>query len=170
VPLIVSVVRSFVVVLSGLALPAVVWAQAPAAKAPTCTSLFTAAELAQTVGGGFEDMGPKERSPGETECAWMARGGSKGFQTVSVQFYDRRAIKDANQTPAAFYETVVSGAEGMASGKRQPLPGIGQQAAFVPTDPQALAVVLRADGVARIVGNNISKAQITAIAKAIAAP
>ena len=169
-PFVASVVRSSVIASALLALPGIVSAQAPAAKAPTCTSLFTAAELAQTVGGGFKDMGPEERHPGETECSWMARGGATGFQTVSLQFYDLRAIKDANQTPAAFFETVVDGAEGMASGKRQPLPGIGQQAVFVPTDPQALAVVLRADGVARIVGNNISKAQITAIAKAVAAP
>ena len=115
-------------------------------------------------------MGLKTRTPGETECSWMARGGATGFQTVSVQFYDLRALDDANETPAAFFERVVAGAEGMASGKRQPLPGIGQQAAFVPTAPQVLVVVLRADGVARIVGNNVSKAQITAVAKAVAAP
>jgi hypothetical protein len=42
--------------------------------------------------------------------------------------------------------------------------------AFVATDPQVLAVVQRADGVARIVGNNLTKAQITAVARAVATP
>ncbi len=40
----------------------------------------------------------------------------------------------------------------------------------MPTDPQVLAVVQRADGVARIVGNNLTKAQITAVARAVATP
>lgn len=141
-----------------------------AAVPPTCATLFTAAELAQAVGEGFKEMGLKSRAPGETECAWMARGGSAGFKTVAVQFYDQRALAEANVTAAVFFERVVSGAEGMAKGKRQPLLGIGEQAAFVPTAPQVLAVVQRADGIARIVANNVSKAQITAVAKAVAAP
>lgn len=58
----------------------------------------------------------------------------------------------------------------MASGKRQMLSGIGQKSAFVPTDPHVLVVVQRVDGVARIVGNNLTKAQITAVAKAVATP
>ena len=48
--------------------------------------------------------------------------------------------------------------------------GDGRKAAFVPTTPQVLAVVQRSDGVARIVGNNLTKAQITAVARAVAAP
>jgi hypothetical protein len=59
----------------------------------------------------------------------------------------------------------------MASGKkREMLAGIGQKAAFLNADPQVLAVVQRADGVARIVGNNLTKAQITAVARAVASP
>lgn len=69
------------------------------------------------------------------------------------------------------FEQIVSAAEGRASGKkREALAGIGQKAAFVPTDPQVLAVVQRAGGVARIVGNNLTKAQITAVARAVATP
>jgi hypothetical protein len=160
--------RAALVLATLVAVPSAARAQ-DTAVAPTCATLFTAAELAQAVGPGFKDMGPKQRNPGETECAWMARG-SKGFQTVAVQFYDQRALEAASVSAAEFYERVVSGAEGVASGKRQPLAGVGQQAAFVPTDPQALVAVLRADGVARIVANNVSKAQLTAVAKAVAAP
>jgi hypothetical protein len=154
-----------------LSLSTALHGQAKADAAPTCATLFTADELLKAVGPDFKDMGAQTRGEGETECAWMARGGSKGFQTVSVQFYDLRAVKASNSsTLPALFETFVSAAEGMASGKRQLLPGIGQQAAFVPTDPQVLVMVQRADGLARIVGNNLTKAQITAVATAIAAP
>ncbi len=142
------------------------------AQAPTCMTLLTADELTKAVGAGFTDMGGQARDAGETECPWMLRGGG-AFKTVSVQFYDLTAVKASPtaSTLEAFFELIVSGGEAAASGKkREPLTGIGQKAAFVPTDPQVLAVVQRADGVARIVGNNLTKAQITAVARAVAAP
>lgn len=149
--------------------PSVVRAQTP----PTCMTLLTADELTKAAGAGFKDMGGRPREEGETECPWMLRGGSGGFKTVSVQFYDLRAVQASQNAPSldAFFEQIVAAAEGAASGKkREALAGVGQKAAFVPTDPQVLAVVQRADGVARIVGNNLTKAQITAVARAVATP
>ena len=140
---------------------------------PTCTTLLTADELTEAVGAGFADMGARDRGEGETECPWMLRGGSGGFKTVSVQFYDLRAVKACPNAPEldAFFEQIVAAGEGAAGGKkREVLAGAGQKAAFIPTDPQVLAVVQRADGVARIVGNNLTKAQITAVARAVATP
>jgi hypothetical protein len=137
-----------------------------------CSTLLTAEELTKAVGEKMTDMGARERGPGETECPWMLRGGSSGFKTVAVQFYELSHIKASPtaSTPDAFFETIVSAAEGVASGKRELLPGVGQKAAFVPTTPQVLAVVQRADGIARIVGNNLTKAQVTAVARAVATP
>lgn len=139
---------------------------------PVCASLLTADELATIVGEKMQDMGPRQRGPGESECAWMLRGGKSGFKSVAVQFYDASYVKDsAPKTLDGFFESLVANAEAMASGgKRELLPGVGQKAAFVPTTPQVLAVVQRADGVARIVGNNLTKAQISAVAKAVATP
>lgn len=139
---------------------------------PTCATLLTADEITKIVGEPMKDMGADERGPGETECAWMLHGGSAGFKSVSVQFYDKRAVLtgSAVTTLDGLFEEAVSGAEGVASGKREMLPGIGSKAAVVPTDPQVLAIVQRADGVARIVGNNLTKAQIVAVARAVAAP
>ena len=149
--------------------PSTVDAQTP----PTCMTLLTADEVTKAVGAGFKDMGGRAREAGETECPWMLRGGAGGFKTVSVQFYDLSAVK-ANQNAAtldAFFEQIVESGEAAAGGKkREALAGIGQKATFVPTDPQVLAVVQRADGVARIVGNNLTKAQIAAVARAVAAP
>jgi hypothetical protein len=143
-----------------------------ASAPPTCSTLLTADELTKAVGEKMADMGARPRAAGETECPWMLRGGSSGFKTVAVQFYDLSNIK-ANlnaSTPDTFFESLVSAAEGVASGKRELLAGVGRKAAFVPTTPQVLAVVQREDGVARIVGNNLTKAQITAVARAVAAP
>jgi hypothetical protein len=137
-----------------------------------CAKLLTPEELTAVIGEKMQDMGARERAAGETECPWMLRGGSSGFKTVSVQFYDLNNIKASTNaaTPDALFETLVSSAEGVASGKREMLAGIGKKAAFVPASPQVLAVVQRADGVARIVGNNLTKAQITAVARAVATP
>jgi hypothetical protein len=143
------------------------------ATVPACATLLTAEELTKAVGETMKDMGPRIRESGESECPWMLHGGSTGFKTVAVQFYDLKVIKAATtaSTLPTFFEEIVSAAEGAASGKkREMLPGIGQNAAFVPTDPQVLAVVQRPDGVARIVGNNLTKAQITAVARAVATP
>ncbi len=162
-----SVIRLLLV--SGLLLVAPAVARA---QAPTCMTLLTADELTKAVGAGFKEMGGQARDAGETECPWMLRGGG-AFKTVAVQFYDLTAVKASPASPTleAFFEMIVSGGEAVAAGKkRETLAGIGQKAAFVPTDPQVLAVVQRADGVARIVGNNLTKAQITAVARAVAAP
>ena len=118
------------------------------------------------------DMGPDERSPGETVCSWMLRGGSAGFKSLSVEAYELKYIEASPTAPGldAFYELIVSSGEDAGSAKREPLAGIGLKAAFVAASPQVLAVVQRADGVARIVGNNLTKAQITAVARAVATP
>jgi hypothetical protein len=102
--------------------------------------------------------------------AQKARPQASGRQESGDRLYDLLALKTAGLSGAQLYERIVSGAEGVATGKRQPLAGVGEQAAYVPTAPQGLVVVLRADGVARIVANNVSKAQLTAVAKALAAP
>jgi hypothetical protein len=143
------------------------------AQTPACATLLTAEELTKAVGATMKDMGARIRESGESECPWMLRGGPAGFKTVAVQFYDLKVIKASTtaSTLPAFFEQVVSAAEGTASGKkREMLTGIGQKAVFVPTDPQVLAVVQRPDGVARIVGNNLTKAEITAVALAVATP
>jgi hypothetical protein len=150
--------------------PATESAQKAASAKPACVALLTADELKAAVGSALEDMGPTERGEGESECAWMGRAG--GFKTVSVQFYDARAIKasPSASTPDAFFEMIVKAAEESTSKKREAVPAVGQRTAFVPTDPQTLAVVQRPDGVARIVANGLNKAQTLAVARAVATP
>ena len=146
-------------------------AQKPAGK-PMCATLLTADELAKAVVAGFQDMGADEREAGESSCPWMLRGGKDGFKTVNVQFYTLAAVKTSPMAPTAekFFEMLVKAAEESNNKKRETLPGIGVAAAFVAADPQVAAFVQRADGVARIVGNNLTKAHITAVAKAVVTP
>ena len=144
----------------------------PAAAGSGCGALLTADEVKAAVGAAMESLGVDKRGEGETECDWMLRGAPGGLKTVAVSFYDQTAIKASPtaSTGDAFFEMVVKAAEESTSAKREMIPGVGQHAAFVPTAPQTLAVVHRADGVARIVANGLSKAQTIAIAKAVATP
>ena len=85
----------------------------PSAAVPVCATLLTADELTKIIGEKMEDMGPRVRDSGESECSWMLRGGSKGFKTVSVQFYDMKVIKASTAAPTlpAFFEQIVSSGE-----------------------------------------------------------
>jgi hypothetical protein len=154
------------------AVPASAQKAAPAGAKLPCGTVLTADEVKAAVGVALEDLGPVDRGKGETECDWMARGGPGGLKTVGVVFYDQSAIaaSPAASTGDAFFEMLVKAAEESSSAKREMVPGVGQHAAFVPTNPQTLAVVHRADGVARIVANGLTKAQTIAIAKAVATP
>ena len=101
----------------------------------------------------------------------MSRG-SGGFKTLAVTVYDQSAIKASPTAPTgdAFFDMIVKASEESLSLKREVIPGVALHAAFVPAAPQTLAVVHRADGVARIVANGLTKAQTIAIAKAVATP
>ncbi len=133
---------------------------------PMCATLLTAEELATAVVSGFQDMGAEESDPGHSSCPWMLRGDS-GFKTVSVQFTTLGAITEDEYSIEEYFNNLVNAGVGMG-GEKEDLPNIGVRAAFIPTDPQVLAIVQRKDGVARIVGNNLTKEQITNVAKAVA--
>ena len=135
-------------------------------------TLLPADAIAKVAGETFRDLGSEVSRSGASECEWAARLGTPGAKTLSFTFYDVVALKasPAYANADEYFESVVSGPEQRASGKREMLPGIGVKAAFVPTAPQVLVAVQRKDGVARLVGNNLTKAQMIALARAIAAP
>ncbi len=147
-------------------------ASANKSATPMCATLLTAEELSKAVVAGFQDMGAEEREPGASSCPWMLRGGANGFKTVNVEFSNTAYIKTTPNASTAdkYFEMLVTAAEESNNKKREILPGIGQRAAFIAADPQVGAFVQRADGVARIVANGLTKAQITAVARAVATP
>jgi hypothetical protein len=140
-------------------------AQAPASL--RCASLLTAAELQKAVGEAFESVGADVKNPGETECGWFARTPG-GVKTVSLQFYDRTYIANTpSKTVDGFYGMM---SEPSATEKMTPLPGVGVKAVFVTGDPQNGAYVQLADGVARVVANNLTQSQVVAVARAVTTP
>lgn len=144
-------------------------AQAPAP--PTCMSLLTSDAIVKVMGATFNDMGQEVARSGATDCEWTSRGGTAGVKALSVNFFDSSKIKasPAGFTDDAYFEMVVSGAERAGSSTREMLAGIGLRTAFVTTKPQVQVVVQRPDGVARIIGNNVTKAEMTALARVLAA-
>ncbi|MEO7548090.1 MAG: hypothetical protein ABIT82_06670 [Ramlibacter sp.] len=144
----------------------------PAGALPTCMSLLTSDKLAKVMGATFKDMGNERDASGATDCEWSLRGGTAAVKYLSVSFFDSTKIKasPAGLTDDSYFEAVVAGAEKAGSSKREMLSGVGVKSAFVATAPQVQVVVQRRDGVARIIGNNVTKSEITALAKAIAAP
>jgi len=150
-----------------------VTAQKAATSATTpCAMVLTADEVKAAVGAAMQGYPPDDRGRGNTECEWILRGGPGGVKTLSVSFHDLDGIKlsPVAPTPDGFYEMLVKAAEDSTSTRREPIAGAGLHAAFVPTSPQTLAIVHRADGVVRIVANGMTKAQTIALAKAVATP
>jgi hypothetical protein len=149
------------------AAPVTIGAQQPATH--RCASLLTADEIQKAVGETFENVDTISRNPGSTECTRIARG-PKGAKSVVVQFFDVTYIKsgpDGDNTVERFFTRMAAPS---ATEKVQPLPGVGLKAAVVTADPQRGAYVQLADGVARIVANNLTEAQVIAVARAVAAP
>ena len=137
-------------------------APAAGAAAPTtCASLLTASEVEAAAGKGFEDMGPDDRGEGVSECAWMSRGAG-GFKLVAVTF---RAEKGEEE-----FEAELVSMEEAAGGKREALAGVEGKAALLKFGEQLVAVVYTAGGVARVAANGLTRAQVTALARAVAGP
>jgi hypothetical protein len=130
------------------------------AAAATCATLLTAPEVEAAAGKGFEDQGPSDRGEGESECAWMSRGAG-GFKLVAVSFWDNKSQAD--------YEEDIAGREEATGTKREAIAGLAR-AALMKNGEQLVAIVHTAGGLARVVSNGLTKAQVIAIAKAVAGP
>ena len=146
--------------------PTTGFAQAPAVVSPRCAELLSIEQVRATIGAGLAATAQAPRDPKVLECAWSRAGGA----TVSLQFFDRKAI-DANpvtHTPDGYYEMIVSAGEDAVGKKREPVAGLVSRASFVQGQTQLLLVVQRADGVARVLLGNVTRPQAAALARAIA--
>ncbi len=131
---------------------------------------MTDAEITKAVGTPMRAIGNDVRGPGHTECKWMLAG-QGAFKTLAVIFEDETALTAARAaTSEKLFETYVSSAEQTGKSKRNPLPGVGLRAAIIDVSEQTQVIVQRTDGVARIITNGLSRAQVTAIAQALMTP
>ena len=138
-----------------------------------CAKLMPAEKLQTAIGKGMKTASAEIEKSGKLACAWMRRDPDP-FATVSIEFYDKKAIAatapDNAGTANDLYERMITPHEERTKLKREPIAGVGKRAVLVPADPQRLVVIERDGALVRVVMNGASKAQATAVAKAIAAP
>lgn len=146
------------------------YAQTPEA---TCAKLMPAEKLQTAIGKGMKSASAEIEKSGKLACAWMRRAPDP-FATLSIEFYDKSAIAatapDNAGTADRLYENMITPHEERTKLKREPIAGVGKRAVLVPADPQRLVVIERDGALLRIVMNGASKAQASAVAKAIATP
>ena len=139
--------------------------------------VLTAEQVRAAVGVTLKVLALQKAEAGVTECTWSRTGGAETSTgpTIRVQFFERLAIS-ANpvvSSPDGYYEMIASAAEEIAGRKREAIAGLtsaGSRAATVRGNGQVLVLVQRGDGIARVVLSNLTKAQATAIARAISGP
>ena len=140
------------------------------AQTPTlrCAELLGADQVKAVLGAGMVAAAPKQHEAGESECVWR-RGTDAAAVSLSVRFFDRQAIgsNPVSRTLDGYYEMLVKAGEEVGDKKREAVAGV-PRAALIHASPQILVLVQRADGVARVVLGNLSRAQAVAVAKAIA--
>ena len=145
-------------------------AQTPEAM---CGTMLPAEKLQTAIGKGMKSASAEIEKSGKVACAWMRRAPDP-FATVSIEFYDKKAIAattpDNAGTASDLYERMITPHEEQTKLKREPIAGVGKRAVLVPADPQRLVVIERDGALVRVVMNGASKAQAIAVAKAIAAP
>ena len=138
-----------------------------------CATMLPAEKLQAAIGKGMKTADAEIGKRGAVSCAWMRRAPDP-FATVSIEYYDKKAIASSAQDNAAtadrLFENMITPHEDQSKLKREPIAGVGKRAVLVPADPQRLVVIERDGAVLRIVMNGASKAQAIAVAKAIAAP
>lgn len=154
--------------------PTTVFAQTAPIK---CAQVLTAAQVRAAAGGTLKVLAQLKAEAGVTECTWSRTGDPETSTgpTIRMQFFDRTAISSNPLVSSSegYYEMIASAAEEIAGRKREAVAGLtgaGKRAATVQGSAQILVLVQRGDGIARVVVGNLTKAQATAIARAISGP
>lgn len=143
----------------------------PAAPGPHCATLLTTKELV-AISPGAEELSALERGDGHSECAWSVKGGGEA-NTLSLTFWESRSMADAlvpADSPEEFFETYVKSAEGVRGTKRVALKGVGKRSALFRDGLVRELYVLTKDGVAHLMTDGLTDAQMEGVGKALAAP
>lgn len=153
--------------------------QAPATTAKAgCAEVLTDDEVAAAVGRRGATSENQENEPGNSQCRW-SWGDTESTVTVSytntagitARAATTRCCPDRTKSQAAqFFDYAIRIDMDLGSEPPASLTGIGERAALFFEDTYLKLVVQRPDGVASIVGANITREQMLALAKAIAAP
>lgn len=153
-------------------------AAAQTATRAGCAEVLTDDEVAAAVGRRGATSDKQEKEPGNSQCRWLW---SDTESTVTVSYTNTTGITARAETTrccpdraksqaAQFFDYAIRMDMDLGSEPPASLTGIGERAALFFEDSYLKLVVQRPDGVASIVGANITREQMLALAKAIAAP
>lgn len=143
----------------------------------TCMSLLDDRTVESAVGRAGSAAEKNELEPGSSRCAWTW---ADAETTVTVSYSDGGAIAASaaltkccpdlsKGAVAQFFDHAVRMAVDLGAEPPAALTGVGQRAALFFEEGFLKLIVQRPDGVAQIVGGNITREQLLAIGKLLAA-
>lgn len=143
-----------------------------------CADVLTDEEVVAAVGRRGATSEKKENEPGNSQCRWLWSDTESSITVtytntagINARAATTRCCPDRSKSPAAqFFDYAIRMDVDLGSEPPAALTGIGDRAALFFEDAFLKLVVQRPDGVASIVGANITREQMLALAKAIAAP
>ena len=143
-----------------------------------CADVLTDDEVVAAVGRRGATSEKKENEPGNSQCRWLWSDTESSITVtytntagINARAATTRCCPDRSKSPAAqFFDYAIRMDVDLGSEPPAALTGIGERAALFFEDAFLKLVVQRPDGVASIVGANITREQMLALAKAIAAP
>jgi hypothetical protein len=143
----------------------------------TCMSLLANATVESAVGRAGAVSDASESEPGNSRCTWTWPDTET---TVTVSYSDADAIArsaaltkccpdGSKPAVAQFFDYAIRMAVDLGSEPPASLSGMGQRAALFFEEGFLKLLVERQDGVAQVVGGNITREQLLAIGRAVAA-
>ena len=135
-----------------------------------CAKALSTVELG-AISPGAEEMSALVRADGHSECAWSVKGHGEA-NTLSLTFWEPRLMPHAlvpADSPEEFFEIYVKSAEKVRGKKREALAGVGQRSALFRDGNVRELYLLTKTGVAHLVTDGLTDAQVQAVARAVAA-
>jgi hypothetical protein len=144
----------------------------------TCMSLLSDAAVESTMGRRGASADKSELDPGASRCTWTW---AETETTVTVSYSDAGAIAasaaltkccPAASKPAVaqFFDHAIRMAVDLGAEPPAALTGLGERAALFFEEGFLKLLVQRTDGVAQIVGGNVTREQLLALGRLVANP
>lgn len=151
--------------------------QASSGASAACGDVLTDDEVAAAVGRRGATSEKKENEPGSSQCRWLWSDTESSVTVtytntagINARAATTRCCPDQSKSAAAqFFDYAIRMDVDLGSEPPAALTGIGERAALFFEETFLKLIVQRPDGVASIVGASITREQMLALARAIAA-
>lgn len=148
-------------------------------EAARCEKILPLKTLNSEAGAGFKTEFACDRDPGEIECGWTRLEADGNKTLLIVMYRDKQGIAgrakrfQQGRTVEEMWEVDVRETEVSQESKRQTVASLGKLAAVVPLPKTRLGArtfVLRENDWLMLTTSGLSTAEITKVAKSLAAP